>query len=313
MTEMTDYSIVGEIGIGRGPIEGLVSSADGRRLVTTNRRDHSVSVIDTAAGAVVATVSGLPEPAAVACAGRDRAYVGTASPGFDAIAAIDLRSMTAVATHRLAFSITDVAVSSDGQRLYASRTAESRADVAVLEPRTGEIGDVHIASTPGVTADHVRISHDGRRLYVSVQRFGSGQLVAIDARRRRIVGRIEVGLPIRDVALSPNGVTAYVVGCAPDFGTVLDMVDTRTHLVRSTTKIDGLGGFVTRFALSRDGERGYVVSDAGVTVLTMSTQDVLGTITTPSQPSAVVESAAGDRLYITDYSGAVTVVSIAPR
>ncbi len=212
--------------------------------------------------------------------------------------------------HPVAFSITDVAVSSDGQRLYASRTGASRADVAVLDPRTGQIGDVFIASAPGITADNVRISQDGRRLYVSVQRFSSGQLVAIDARRRRIVSRIEVGLPIRDVALSPNGATAYVVGCAPDFGTVLDLVDTRAHKVRSTTKIDGLGGFVTQLALSRDGERGYLVSDFGVTALSMSTQDVMGTIATASQPSCVVESPDGKRLYIADYSGVLTVVSI---
>ncbi len=307
---MTDFSVVGEIGVDRGPIEGVVVSADGRRLVTTNRRDDSVSVIDTAAGAVVSTISGLSEPASVACAGRDRAYVSTASAACDAIAAIDLRSQLAVAVHPVAFTVTDVVVSSDGQRLYASRTDASRADVVVLDPRTGEIGDVHIASAPGVTADNVRISQDGRRLYVSVQRFGSGQLVAIDARRRRIISRVEVGLPIRDVALSPNGATAYVVGCGPDFGTVLDLVDTRAHVVRSTTKIDGLGGFVTQLALSRDGERGYLVSADGVTVLSTSTQDVVGTIATANQPSCVVESPDGDRLYLADYSGVVTVVSI---
>lgn len=309
---MTGFSVVAEIGVTSGAIDGIAAAADGKRLVATNHRGGSVSVIDTAACAVVSTIVGIPEPFAVACAGRDRAYVRTASAAYDAIAAIDLRANTVVGVQPVAFSVTDLAISPDSRHVYGSRTGAARADVVVLDTRTGETGTVDIAGAPGTTADNVRISPDGRRLYASAQAYGSGQLVVVDTRTRRIAGSIEIGSSIRDVALSPSGATAYVVSCSPDFGAVLDVVDTRTNMIGGTAKIDGVGDFVTQLALSRDGHRAYLVSDLGVTVLSTSMLDVIGSITTSNQPSCVVENLDGSCLYVADYSGAVTVFSVAP-
>jgi DNA-binding beta-propeller fold protein YncE len=92
---------------------------------------------------------------------------------------------------------------------------------------------------------------------------------------------------------------------------VVDVVDTGTNIITSTCKVGEIAGLLTQLTLSRNGERAYLVSDDSVTVLCTLTYDVSGAIVVGRQPSCVIESPDGNRLYIADYSGAVTVLAIA--
>lgn len=312
MRYVDEFLAVAKIAVDNGPIGGITATADDRRLIVSNYHHDSLSVIDVHTCAVVGTITGTEEPFAVATAAAEvnRAYVSIASAASDAIGVIDLRANTVVARYPLAFSVACLAVSPDGKHVYAGRTGTERADIAVLDTTTGHIQVVQIAAAPGVTAQQVRISPDGQRLYVATNGPYDGQLVVIDAHQRNVLDSIEIGSPIRDVALSPDGGTAYVASCGTDFGTVLDVVDTRIGMVTSTAKVSRIGGFVTQLALSRNGERGYLVSDGGVWVLSMPEQNLVGAIPARTQPSCVAESLDGGRLYIADYSGAVAVFSI---
>ena len=125
---------------------------------------------------------------------------------------------------------------------------------------------------------------------------------------------IEIGSPIRDIALSPDGATAYVGSCGPDFGTVLDVIDVRdvrASAITNTYKIGDAAGVLAQLAMSRNGQRAYLVGDQSVTVLSTSTQDIIGSIEIGGQPSCAIESPDGKRLYIADYAGMVTVLGIA--
>ena len=310
---LADFSVIAEIAVDNGPIGGIAATADGSRLITTTN-GNSVSVIDTRTCAVVQTITGIEEPFAVAMAAADgnRAYVNTGSAAYDAIAVIDLRAATVVGMHPLAFNVTDLAVSPDGKHVFASRTEGERADIAIVDTTTHDVDVVEIAAAaPGVTAQHVRISADGRRLYVAANGPYDGRLVVIDARERHIIGSIQIGSPIRDVALSEDGKTAYVASCGTDFSAVIDVIDARTGMVTSTAKVVGIGRFVTQLALSRDGDRAYLVSESGITVLSMPEQEIIGAIPAGTQPSCVIETPDGRRLYVAGYSGSVTVASIA--
>src|SRR5262249_30267038 len=128
----------------------------------------------------------------------------------------------------------------------------------------------------------------------------------------RVLETIAIGLPVRDVALSPNGALAYVASTCPDGGVVVDVVNTLTNKIAGTRKIGEAGGILTSLTLSRDGDRAYLVSDDSVTVWCTRTQDVIGTLAVAMQPSCVVESLDGKRLYIADYSGAVMVTEVIP-
>jgi DNA-binding beta-propeller fold protein YncE len=239
----------------------------------------------------------------------------------------------------VALSVSDLVVSPGGRYAYASRNDAGGADVAVLDTTTGGVEAVDVATTPGTTTECVRLSPDGGRLYVGTNGPAGGRVVVIGThpqsnepgagrsswRRKsstastgnaeqtglRVIDTIEIGLPVRDVALSPNGAIAYVGSCAPELGAVIDVIDTRTNKIIGTRKIGEISGILTGLTLSRDGDRAYLVSDDGIAVLCTLTHEVVGTVTVTNQPSCMVESPDAKYLYIADYSGAVTVAAVA--
>jgi YVTN family beta-propeller protein len=331
--------IVVKVSVNNGPISGIVASPDGSRLMVTNYGVDSVSIIDTDSCRVVETVSGVQEPFAIAAGGPEtispnRVYVSSVSRAYDSIEVIDVSTNTVVATHPLALSVSDLVVSADGRYVYASRNGARSADIAVLDTTTGRVEVIDVAG-PGTTTECVRTSPDGARVYVGTNGPVGGRLVVLgapsddDARRssgrarwRRkksarscntglsVIGVVEIGLAVRDVAVSPDGAVAYVASCCPELGAVVDVVDTRTNKITSTRKLGEISGNLTGCTLSRDGDRAYLVADDGITVLCTLTQDVIGTVAVTEQPSCVLESPDGKRLYVADYSGAVIVAPV---
>lgn len=316
-----DASVV-QIPVRNGPISDIGINHDGSRLVVANHGGDTVSIIDTDARRVLQTVAGLHEPFAIAVSGGDapRAYVSTATTAYDSIDVVDLATNARIATHPLARSVSDLTVSADGRFVYASRNGARGADVTVVDTTTDDFEVIDLATAPGTTADRVRISPDGRHLYAATNGPSGGELVVIETRAQadgrvggccHIVGAYELGLPIRDVALSGDGGTAYVASCGPVVGAVLDVIDTRTRKITGTRKLSELAGPLTRLTLSRDGRRAYLVSDDRVAVVCTRTHDVMGEIKTGKHPSCVVESPDGRYLYTAGHSGVVAVTPIA--
>jgi YVTN family beta-propeller protein len=305
------FSPVAGMALHRGPIGGIVASPDGGRLILSNYGDDSVSVIPVGTWAEVNTVTGIDEPFAIAVSDPRYAYVSRVAPAYDAIVVIDLETNSVVRSLPVDLTVTDLVVSPDGRHVYVSRTGATGADVAVVDTATGRVESIDIAASPGTSTECVRITPDGRRLYVAVQRPSGGEVVAIDTHVRRVVDNVDIGWAIRDVAISPDGRAAYVVSSGADFGAVIDVIDTHSNKVTSTRKLSETAGLVTQLKLSSDGDRGYLVGEDRVAVLCTVTHDIIGGVTVGSQPSCVAESPDGNYLYIADYSGAVTVVSIA--
>ena len=302
------------IAVNEGPISDVVVSPDGGRLLVTNYGRDSVSVIDTDTRRVTGTVAGLNEPFAIAVGRQSgtRAYVSTVSRAYDAIAVIDTRANTVIATHPLALRVSDLAASPDGNRVYASRNGADGGDLAVLDTATGRVGTVALPTAPRATTVCVRVSPDGSRLYVAANGPGGGQVFVLRADAApRVVDTVGIGFSIRDVALSPDGAVAYVASSAPDSGAVVDVVDTRSRKITRTRKVGDIGGILTGLTVSGDGDRAYLVSDTGVTVLCTLTHDIVGTVAVTGQPSRVIESPDAKWLYVADYSGAVTVTPVA--
>jgi YVTN family beta-propeller protein len=307
------FTVTAEIAVQRGAISGIAASPDGTRLTVTHYGDDSFSVIDTVSSAVAQTVVDIAEPFAIAVSDtpQRRAYISTVSTAYDSILAFDMDANRVVSAHPVAHSVTDLAVSPDGRHVYASRTAVNGGDVAILDTTTGKEDAIGIAATAGTTAECVRVSPDGRRLYVAANGPFAAELVVIDSQSKRVLNTVEIGSPIRDIALSPDGATAYVGSCSPEIGAVLDVLETRTGAIANTYKIGEIAGYLTQLALSRDGRRAYLVGDSGVTVWSTATHDVIGSIVTGAQPSCATESPDGNRLYMADYGGAITVLTVA--
>lgn len=298
---------------GGAAISDMALSPAGGRLILAHYGSDAISVLDTKTLRVAATITGLPEPFAVATSGVDdtRAYVSTAHAAYDSVDVVDVCTDTLVVSHRLAHRVSDLAVSPDGTRVYATRNGAHGADVAVVHTEAGECEVIELSAA---TTECVRVSRDGRRLYVGSNGPAGGALTVIDTRPgepSRIAGVVELGLPLRDVALSADSRTAYIASCGPVVGAVLDVVDTRAASIVRTRKIDEIAGPLTRLTLSGDGSRAYAISDDRITVLGTRTLDVVGEITAAEQPSCVAESPDGTQLYIADFSGAVFAARIA--
>ena len=308
----SDVAVLSGIGVFRGPI-GDIAAGPGV-LVVTNFGDNSVSVLNADHQTVEATVALGGEPFAVAV-GRRHAYVGTTSAACDFVSVIDIASKSVVATYPLALRIAGLAVDRDGERVFVATTGPDVADLAIIDTMTDRISAVEISSDLGAVADAVRVSPDGRLVYVAVSDAYRGDLIAVDADQGRVTARVRVGAPIRDIAVSPDGGAVYVLTHDPRRGDAIDVVDVIDANDTATCQIVGrvaLDGANTQLTLSADGARAYVVGPDDVAVVCTSTNQIVDTITVGAPPSCVAAAPDGSELYVAYYEGVVTTVAIAP-
>ena len=97
----------------------------------------------------------------------------------------------------------DLDVSPNGRTLYVSRG--HRGDVAAFNIRTGRLR--WKVPIPGLRSDHMTISEDGRRLYVSA--LTEDEVEVIDTRLHLIVDRFDSGQWPHDNHVSPDGQRIY--------------------------------------------------------------------------------------------------------
>ena len=299
-----DLVVLGAVDVGRGPIGDI--AADGTTLVVTNSGDNSVSVIDADTLTVESTVTVTGEPFATAAI-DDRAYVSTASASYDSVSVVDTDAKAVIASYPLAFSVTGVAVSPDGKRVFAGRSGRDQADIAVIDITSDRVGTIDLAGGAGINVDAVRVSPSGKRVYAATSDVRGSRLVVVDAETARAIGAVMIGSPIRDLALSPDGSIAYVLSCDPVHGGIVNVIDLTTHAITGTA---GIGGSPMQMTLSADGARAYIVDHDDVAVLCTVTNEVVDAITVGAQPSCVAVSPTGDRLYVADYAGVVTALSV---
>lgn len=123
-----------------------------------------------------------------------------------------------------------LALAPDG-RLWVS--SDAGACVAALDPETGRLE----ATVPvGTTGAHwLVMTPDGRKVYTS-NRAGPG-IPVLDARARRLSGRVGTPHAVTGLALSPDGARLYAID---DQAPTLLVVDTRTDRLVDTVPLAGL-------------------------------------------------------------------------
>ena len=296
-----DVALLKSATIGRGPISDV--AVDGDTVVTANFGDDSVAVLgaDTLAlrGGVVAG-----QPTAVSIVG-DRAFAAVSSASYDALVVIDTASGEVVGEFPLSFNVTAIATSTDGKRVYAGRAGEEGVDVAVVDVHAERVGTIFIAKDADATIDALCLDATGRRLYVGVSDSRSSRLLTVDVETARVRGALEIGAPIRGVALGMDS-TAYVLTSDIVDGGVLYVVDLVANQITADVSV---AAAPTQLVLSADGARAYVVDYDHVAVVDVEHRKVVAEVSVGARPSAI--ALGGERLVVADYDGGVTTYTVA--
>ncbi len=296
---------LGTIAVQRGPISDIVAVQSA--LLVTNYGDDTLSLLNPKTLSVDGVIAVPGEPVAVT-AHDDRAFVSTTSATTDAVSVIDTASRSVIGTYALAFSVTALAVSPDGKRVYAGRTGDDYVDVAVIDTTAERVGTIDIATGAGIGVDAVEVDRTAKRLYVATTDARGSALVVVDLETRAVLRTVQVGSPIRDLA-SADGMV-YVLTSDRARGGVVHAINLASGQITDTVDL-GVGS-PTQMTMSADATRAYIVDYDHVAVLCTLTLEVIDTITVNSRPSCVAVDAAGGRVHVADYAGGVTVFSVAP-
>jgi DNA-binding beta-propeller fold protein YncE len=238
-----------------GPASDLAISADGTTAYVTNA--GVVHVVDTAPARVTATIATEDD-----------------------------------------YGIGGIGLSPDGGFAYVVNAALNR--VEVMDTTSNRI----TASIDGLTDSYaytigsVRFSPTGDVAYVSYTQendLGKGAVAVIDAHSLRVVADVPVGRAAYDMALSPDGETAYIAG-----GPVI-VWDTRS---RAVTAIIPAGGQARQLVLAPDGRLAYATvldyrsGTAAIAVIDTVSKKVVDSIKLPGAGTAIAMQPDGRILYV---------------
>lgn len=299
------FAAAGAVTVARGPIGDVAVDADHTAIVVTNPGDNSVSFVSPQTMAVIGTVP-VFEPL-LAAVTADRAYVTATAANCDVITVIDTATKAVIAEYPLAFSVTALAVSPDGKRVFAGRTDYDRVDIAVIDTTAERAGTIEVATGPGINLDALLVDPSGKRVYAATSDARGSRLMTINAETAKVVASVGIGAPIRDLALDVDG-RVHVLTSDRTGGGAVDIVDAGTNKITGSI---GIGPAPVQMALNADGSRAYVVDFDHVTVLCTLTGEVVGRIETGARPSSLALSADGAQLVVADYAGAVASFTVA--
>lgn len=291
-----------------------------------NSGEGTVSVIDTGANNVVATISvgASPGSVAVSPAGQ-RVYVGNYGDG--TVSVIDAYSNQVVATVPGLASPVDLRVTPDGTRLFILDGTFGAGALAVVETATlHNLGSVTIEDSPA----HLAISPSGARVYVTnaydlrerrpclinPTAFCDLTLFIADAGENRLLGQVVLGDDLGAVAVSPDGRRAYVTNKVVDRGNlvgVISVLDTESNSV-----IDHISEPAFNLAITPDGQTLYVltteVAGKQVAVVDLSSKEVAARIAVGQAPMSIAVNGPGTRVYtVNTNDNSVSVIDTATR
>jgi DNA-binding beta-propeller fold protein YncE len=155
--------------------------------------------------------------------------------------------------------------------------------------------------------DAIAVDPTGKRVYVATTDVRGSQLVVVDAETARVDRKVWIGSPIRDLVFADG--TAYALTSDRAHGGAVSVVEMSTNRVTDTIEL-GIGT-PTQMLLSPDKTRAYVVDYDHVAVVCTLSHEVIATIAVDARPSCVAVDSDGGRLMVADYSGNVTVFTIA--
>ncbi|MBI3621650.1 MAG: YncE family protein [Nitrospirae bacterium] len=264
----------------------------------TNTESDSVTVLDTETDKVVTVIEEIKRPLDVHGAlDGNKVYVGGEGR---TVVIIDPKSQTVTQRLDVGQATTSLALSSDGRALYVSDVKTGT--VSVIATATNQL----LARVAAIPMPMAIVPTPFPKFYVASYYSGTVKVVSIF--QNRVLDSIPVGeFPI-GMAVSPNGLYAYVTN--QHFRSV-SVIDTRTDRVVTTIDVEGNP---TGIAVSPDGGRAYVANAGSGTlsVIALNTDRVIASIPVGEFPWGVAVTPDGRKVYVTNMgSDTISVIDAA--
>lgn len=253
---------------------GAAQAQDGDYLVyVANEYNADISVIDPATNEVVQTIaiSGRPgdvRPRGMAVSPDGRTIfvaVSDFNPEFetpeDKIVGIDVETGEVVIEFRAGGNPERIAITPDGEEVWASLEALARGAGYNLDT-----GTQFASFIVGVEAEGVAVSPDGRWVYVTAE--ATHTTTVIDRENREVVTHLLVGNRPRVVEFSPDGAYAYVTA---EIGGTVSVIDVATHTVIQTINL-GLDSRPVEIAVDPTQPRIFVAGGGTSAVYVINTE-----------------------------------------
>lgn len=193
----------------------------GPKAYVGNFKDSTVSVIDTATGAVVATVPVAVGPHGMAVS-ADGKTIYVTGDGSSSMSVIDTATDTVTRTVEVGPTPHGVALLPDGRTILVGVYGADR--VAFVDTASRAV----VASVAVPKPHTIAVRSDGKVAYVASQEPGQFALVVVDLATRAVVRRIALDKPPRDPEFSHDGKYLYVTTAGAN---VLRVIDAATDTV----------------------------------------------------------------------------------
>jgi DNA-binding beta-propeller fold protein YncE len=282
-------------------------------LLVANQKDHSVSLIDAAAGQQVAAV---PENATTghevtASPDGQTAYVpiygssGVGRPGTDGkeMLVIDVPSQKITGRVDFGHGVRPHCPVFDTKRNVLYVTTELDKTVSIIDPRTLKI--VGTIPTEQEESHMLAISHDGKRGYTA--NVGPGTVSVLDLENRKHLATIPISGTTQRISISPDDKMVFT---ADQKEPRLAVIDTASNQVKSWVKLADKG-YGT--ASTKDGRYLLVAvpKPKHVAVVDLKTLEVVRTIDVPGNPQEVLMRPDGKVAYVScNVSGKVAAIDL---
>jgi YVTN family beta-propeller protein len=289
-----------------------LANAQGTLLVA-NQKDHTISIIDAAAGQQVAAV---PENATTghevtASPDGRTAYVpiygnsGVGRPGTDGseLLAIDVASRKIIGKLDFGHGVRPHCPVYDTKRGVLYVTTELDKTVSIIDPKNLKI--VGAIPTEQSESHMLAISHDGKKGYTA--NVGPGTVSVIDLENRKHLATIPISGTTQRISISPDD---RMVFTADQTKPQLAVIDTATNKVKTWVKLADKG-YGT--ASTIDG-RYLLVAVPGpkhVAVVDLHKLEVVRTIDVPGNPQEVLMRPDGKVAYVScNVSGKIAAIDL---
>lgn len=176
-----DGAALGTIEVGRSP-SGMAVDPTGARLYVANRESDTLSVIDLATLATVATVPVGHAPFGVTCQGG-RVFVANVQSGD--VSVVDATTLAEIRRIKVGEFPYAVAAAPDGSRILV--TNQHSGTLSVFDGAFNALPEIAVGDYP----EGIEMSADGSRAYVAV--WMDNRLAEIDVAAGKVVRKIKVG------------------------------------------------------------------------------------------------------------------------